>query len=523
MLCVLIVDDEPIFRMGLRSGINWADLDCEIIGEASNGKEALSIIEEKKPNIILLDIKMPGMDGIELLKNCRQHPDNQCFIVLSCFNEYPFVREAMKLGALDYLFKPLMEGPDIEKVIMEAKEQLGFSSRSSEAAEHQNAVRTKLKEIIENGVSANISPLLELIPQLSSSHYFTMALMVQDEHIDTEKAYVLLDSSQALIAGFFPSCTCFFTRCGEILYALIYTDNCNGELVSSHILRTWGKRVSDYMEAAFWTGFDNPSCDITCLPESFRHARYAMEANYFRQSDFKTPCVHLYTPGMQQNYDFYEIFPAEVNNIRNATQNYDMETIRKSLRHITESIRVHEYFNKEDFCHLLTALITDSMRIYRTKIVLEQLLLSNYNLISDIYHQRTMEDAEHLFFQVILTLFAHLKGNTTGFHTRIIQETIEYINLHYQEKLSLDMVAEKTHLSVNYFCKLFKDQTGDTFINYLNKVRIHAAVHLLQTTTWKTYEIADAVGFSDYHHFCKTFKKITELTPSQVRDPNCIS
>lgn len=108
----------------------------------------------------------------------------------------------MKLGALDYLFKPLMEGPDIEKVIMEAKEQLGFSSRSSEAAEHQNAVRTKLKEIIENGVSANISPLLELIPQLSSSHYFTMALMVQDEHIDTEKAYVLLDSSQALIAGF---------------------------------------------------------------------------------------------------------------------------------------------------------------------------------------------------------------------------------------------------------------------------------------------------------------------------------
>ena len=84
MLSVLIVDDEPIFRMGLRSGINWADLDCKIIGEASNGKEALSIIEEKKPNIILLDIKMPGMDGIELLKNCRQHPDNQCFIVLSC-------------------------------------------------------------------------------------------------------------------------------------------------------------------------------------------------------------------------------------------------------------------------------------------------------------------------------------------------------------------------------------------------------------------------------------------------------
>ena len=74
------------------------------------------------------------------------------------------------------------------------------------------------------------------------------------------------------------------------------------------------------------------------------------------------------------------------------------------------------------------------------------------------------------------------------------------------------------HLSVNYFCKLFKDQTGDTFVNYLNKVRIHAAVQLLRTTPMKTYEIAEAVGFSDYRYFCKMFKKITDLTPSQVRE-----
>ena len=87
MLRILIVDDEPIFRMGLRAGISWSEYGCEIIGEASNGREALSIIQAQNPDIIFLDIKMPGMDGIELLKNCQPH-SGQCFIVLSCFNEY---------------------------------------------------------------------------------------------------------------------------------------------------------------------------------------------------------------------------------------------------------------------------------------------------------------------------------------------------------------------------------------------------------------------------------------------------
>ena len=79
-------------------------------------------------------------------------------------------------------------------------------------------------------------------------------------------------------------------------------------------------------------------------------------------------------------------------------------------------------------------------------------------------------------------------------------------------------MAERAHLSVNYFCKLFKEQTGETFVNYLNNTRIHAAVRLLSSTSMKTYEIAEAVGFSDYHHFTKTFKKVTGLTPSFVRE-----
>ena len=98
---ILLVDDEPIFRMGLRSVISWEELGCQIVGEAKNGEEALIQIEEKKPDIVFLDIKMPKMDGIRVLEKRKRYEKNPKFVVLSCFNEYEYVREAMKLGAFD--------------------------------------------------------------------------------------------------------------------------------------------------------------------------------------------------------------------------------------------------------------------------------------------------------------------------------------------------------------------------------------------------------------------------------------
>lgn len=520
MLKVLIVDDEPIFRIGLRSSINWANFDCEIIGEAANGKEALAIIQSQKPHIILLDIKMPGMDGLELLKICCHNQKDQYFIVLSCFNEYNYVREAMKLGALDYLFKPLMEGPDIEKVISEAREKLGCSSQNTNFQLQQHAIQTTLKRIIENHAPEDIAYIYELIPQLSSSWFFTMAITLPDKSLDAEKAYAILNSCQALISGFFKSCTCHFIRNDRILYALLYTENHSADLLSSLNLKAFSKQLNDYMGTILWAGFDTLRQNSDEFPESFNNAYYAMESNYFRKQESNIPFAVLYTPVMAQNYNYYELFSEEAEKIKAATLNYDIETIRFILNDIVSSICKHGYFNKNDFCHLLTSLITDSMRIYRNRIILEKLLLSNYHLISDIYYQTSMEQALQLFIQVMHTLFAHINGNVEDFHSRILQDVLDYINLHYNEKLTLELISEKTHLSVNYFCKIFKEQTGDTFINYLNKVRIHASVNLLQTTLLKTYEIAEQVGFSDYHYFCKTFKKYTGLTPSQMRAPH---
>lgn len=157
---ILLVDDEPIFRMGLRSVISWEELGCQIVGEAKNGEEALIQIEEKKPDIVFLDIKMPKMDGIRVLEKRKRYEKNPKFIVLSCFNEYEYVREAMKLGAFDYLFKPLMEGKDIAAVIKEIQAQDNKGEQGEEQKKQQR-ISHALREVLDGGSEEQLFELCD--------------------------------------------------------------------------------------------------------------------------------------------------------------------------------------------------------------------------------------------------------------------------------------------------------------------------------------------------------------------------
>ncbi len=482
MIKVILVDDEPIFRTGLRSIVCWADHDCEIVGEASNGAEALQLIRAKAPDLVFLDIKMPAVDGIQVLKECRALPKPPCFIVLSCFNEYNYVREAMKLGAIDYLFKPLMEGPDIEKVLQEACDRLGAPLAGAEEKQREGRRQEALARLLQGGEEA-AAGLLALEPALAQSAWFTAAFSLQAP-VEPERCLALLGSCQAAVSGFFDSCTALFLRRENTLYALVYGPGPAAPLPPQR-LRLLYRKLEDLLETPLWAGFDQPRRGPRELPGSLGRAALAMEANFFQKPG--EPAVLAYEEPMGRRYDFAALYPEPMDALREAVLRYDGEAAAREMGRILDLIRRDRRFHREDFCHFLAAAITDFMRVYRTRIVLEELLLANYHLISDLYHQQDAEAAVQLFLQILQTLFAHLRGNTTGYHARLLQQVLEEVNSRYQEKLTLEAAAEKTHLSVNYFCKLFKEQTGETFVNYLNKVRVNAAVNLLRTTAMKTY------------------------------------
>lgn len=130
-----------------------------------------------------------------------------------------------------------------------------------------------------------------------------------------------------------------------------------------------------------------------------------------------------------------------------------------------------------------------------------------------------MEDTCRYYLELLERIFDLMRRNLYGAsHSDTIRNALEYMQTHYAERISLSHIASRSGMSEKYFCRLFKEQTGETFVGSLTAIRIRAAEKLLAQTGLKTYEIARQTGFGDYHHFCKTFKRLTGKTPTEVRN-----
>lgn len=506
---VLLVDDEPIFRMGLRTAISWETIGCQIIGEAKNGQEALIQIEEKRPDIVFLDIKMPKMSGIQVLEKRKKYKSNPKFVVLSCFNEYEYVREAMKLGACDYLFKPLMEGKDIEAVIREIQgEQMDIQDEENKS---RQKVSEYLREIIEGDYKGGIE---EHCPQFSKQYHFFLGIKIPGKKVAAQKKETMRTlCKEVLVRSFDDGIVPYFCEKEEILYGLFLFEAEDGYRLENRRKSLW-KKIKEYVEIPVWVASSEPYMGSDHLPEEIAQIKSAMELHYFTCYEKADREFISYKPVNQEENSLENMYRSELEKICLAFGKNDKETIRGLLRSICGEILQNNVLQPKEFAQFLANIIIGNMRHYNERELLEQFVMGDYNVISNLYHQETMESACNYFIEFLDSIFqAHLQSE----EPEVIQKSLEYIQRHYKEKIMLKDVADEVHLSVKYFCELFHETTGETFLNYLTSVRIQEAERLLKTTDLKNYEIGQKVGFGDYHHFCKTFKKLTGKTPSELR------
>ena len=512
---ILLVDDEPIFRMGLRSVISWEELGCKIVGEAKNGEEALLQIEEKKPDIVFLDIRMPKINGIQVLEKRRRYEKNPKFVVLSCFNEYEYVREAMKLGAFDYLFKPLMEGKDIAAVIKEiqAQDEKGWQE---EEQKKQQQISHALKEVLEG---SSEEQLLELCDLFEKYPYFLMEIRIPHGETKKSKRETLLTLAGEVMTGCFDEGILpFWVKQEGKNTGLFFFKETEGYECSSARKNLW-KKVKEYIEIPVWISCSGVQRGKGSLKRGIYEMKMAAEAHFFSCYGNRNEEYLEFKEWMEDSYDLVSLYQKDCLEIRELFGKEKTEEIGKRLQKISWSILKNNQKNPKDFAHLLADIIVGSMRYYDRRELLENLIMEEYNMISRLYHQETMEDCCNYFLTVLGRIFEESRKIEARIDARTatIWKVKKYLAVHYSEKLQLQDIADQFHLSVKYFCKIFKEETGETFVGYLTGLRLKEAEKLLKATDLKTYEIAEQTGFSDYHHFCKTFKKVTGKTPSDIR------
>ena len=537
MYRVMIVDDEPLILAGIASLLDWKEYGCEISGKAANGQQALKLMEEQKPDIVITDIKMPGMDGIGFMKAVKERGwDDVIFILLTNLEEFSLARQALSLGAVEYLVKmELTEEKlaDSLKLAMERREM----KRKAEAAgtavtvSREEAVRGYIENLLTDGgtfsggaSSGNAGeasaqnqgegydsclrrPVLAIISFNYGYEGFSSDFTREDQKKVISFAENIIEQ---MVKGYFDH-SCLVRRELNSLVLVMSTDGIEDYREQ---IRSLGEKiisvVKDYFEVSV-------SVAVSSRKESL--------------GEFG---ALLYEAMSATNHYFYHSLDPVV---------FYSEECETSARH-TGSF--HIGFLKKDLSQAVA--LNDSGRLEE---ILDQVacLLREHNpsrqqavnACANLYFflSSFFEDGEEPDFPYEVNIMEKLgrlgtlgqiiqwinwfKEAVSGILERrrdtrvdkIAEMVREYVMEHYKERITLGQAAEALNISQGYLSTAFKKQSGESFTNYVSAIKIEKAKELIASHQYMMYEVSDLLGFDTPFYFSKVFKKVTGMSPKE--------
>lgn len=529
MLKVFLVEDEVVVREGIKKIIDWKSHGYDFCGEASDGELALPMIEKLQPDIIISDIKMPFMDGLELSKRIKKEFPWMEIIVLSGYEEFEYAKKAIKIGVAEYLTKPingeaLLEEVDALAVKIEEKrkERENKEKYEKEMEENSKEEQKKLFQSLVTG-SQSVTELLEmgdnLGVDLSAMWYNIVLLMVQStNHTQEEYSNRIVEIDQQLNMMCDGSKIIWFDRNLEGKAFVVKADT-KEELDDTieHYLNQMKEIVSNYNHVRYFGGVGEAVNRLRELPVSFEKANHAFAHRYLGNESEILYSNQLEKTVETEAFDFSHVDLKQINRekmteflkfgnqeevvyfVEEFFKNLDRNAIKSNL--FQQYIVMDTYFSVAEF--------VESLQFSKEEI--EQIPVSNGGLNSAEgvigYIERIVKQA--------LELREKSASNRYG---DVVDEVMHYIEQNYaDEELSLNMIASHVNFSPNHLSTVFSQQTGQTFIKYLTDYRMNKAKELLHCTGKKSSSICQEVGYKDPHYFSYLFKKTQGMTPTQYR------
>lgn len=498
MISVFLVEDERIPRESIKKNVQWKENGIEFLGDASDGEIALPQILAKKPDILLTDIKMPFMDGLELAQIVRNKLPDTKIIILSGYNEFDYARQAISLGISDYLLKPISSTDIIcavDKVrgsIEDAREER--QERSGQAQVQREVFFSSLYSGFLSGTRQILSRAEQLsIPLAASAYCVTMAGLTPSAEPGNEATRrILYDTPDALASGFDGT---------KIVYLLQAEDDAALEQKQERLK----KRVQD--AAA------RQSLQLQWTQGAIVH-RLSDIAESYQTANLRCGRQHseCKTAGLSESAPFEN--DALLDFLRTGKAS-SVEAFWENYRPAIEGAFASFIYR----CYLYTELFF-VIRQFAGEIHMEVPAVLTEN---DILEKRIAADSsadDFISFGCNLCRQAMAARSHTGMsrYTPAVEQARQYIEQHFMDAaLSLTTVADAVHLSPNHFSTVFKEKTGVGFSEYLTDIRIRQAKRLLCTTNLRASEVGEHVGYLNMNYFSMLFKKVTGMSPGQYR------
>lgn len=511
-LCrVLIVDDEILIRQGIKHYINWEREGFLIVGEASNGQEALELIESSDPHIIITDIVMPIMDGEELTRIVKANYPQIEVIVLSSFGEFDYVRSTFQSGVADYILKPKLEAEGLLKVLKATASRIPSLLFTEKEKEFNLSIEHIIDKLI-SGYEAEYDPAI-VSGAFPHSHYCLLGVDFKNrppsgtgKHPSYLKekieAALHADLAQAVYYSLNPN-----------PHAIVFLLNVDmGEM--DNVIQ-FARKITDLItESEPDVGF--------VLSEAFKD--FNQVGIVYKESLLKLLQYRFYFPdrGLLIQRELPKPSPkCDIFNLNGFTEEFKRERFDSAFGYLQE--------------HVMTLSGCYTMDVFELKSFLGNIIFNITVLLGNMdYDNKELEDAKYSYFKSIDE--ARQAGEAVEQLNRFIAEAnkcitskinqpgnqnmkklLEYIEDHYTEPLSLTEVAKYFHFNPSYLSSYFAAHNNEGFIEYVNKIRTEKAAELLLKDDASISEISGMVGYSDHSYFCKVFKRITRLSPSQYR------
>jgi two-component system response regulator YesN len=526
MIHLLIIDDEEEIRMGISHTIEWEAHGINICGLAENGKEAIEKIELFHPEIILLDIRMPVINGLQVLEYIKSHHYTTKSIILSGYDDFSYAQTAIKNGASDFLLKPC-QPQEILETVLKIKSQVDEETKESELLQglkvqfNENLPLLKeiyLTKLIKNDgrLKLNFSENAKLYKiNLTDTNISTAVIRIDDTAACVEQnssddvelfKFAVKNITNEILSS---KLNCEVFQSNDEIIAL-YNDENKDQLFE--LLEEVQKNIMKYFKFSISIGVGTPYTSINNLRNSYTEALKSSEAAFFigcnsiiKYDDIKEFNSDETTYPIQEEIEI-------LSTIKTGKSDELEEKINDFLKSLSKTVFAKDILLKSSLALLMS---------------LYHLCIEKSIETDDIFGNQQLSISSFLKFDSLVSVKARLielsaaicqKLNQKKNCNKIIEQTLKYIDNNYSRDISLETIANIVFITPSYFCLLFKQTMGINFIDYLQKVRIEKACEMMKKNLHlKTYEIAYKVGYNDEKYFSQLFKKYTSMTPTQYK------
>lgn len=511
---VFFVEDEIVTREGIRDKVDWRGHGFEFCGEASDGEMALPLIQTLQPDVVMTDIKMPFMDGLQLCKIIRERMPWVKVIILSGHDEFEYAQKAIKLGVTEYLLKPIT-AQELHNVLQrigaqidgERKEQEHVRKLRVQVDEYQSTLREKfLLKLVVGALSSTeaIEQSQALNIDLVARYYQVTVIRIERSDSALPFNYQACQQVHQIIERLVEhNPDVFLLEKDPEELALILKGNTPEFLIEENDLLL--KRIEE---------------EIRRSGSRIVIARGALKkriADIYQS--FIEAMVNIKNVASDTRIDGVELLkidPAAIEQyLKFGTQEEFARFFDARIRPVGEAACRSAMLKNYIFIDLLVAVA----KFVNTLGGNIDQIVPNFNTLGSVLaNLRTIEQMRLQAQEIIVGALAFRDSQTTNQYARMIQHAKEYIAQHYLDpELSLNQVAVHVNLSPSYFSAVFSQECATTFKEYLTELRIRKAKELLRTTARRSYEISYQIGYSDPHYFSHVFRKATGLSPREFR------